>query len=295
MATLTTNIRTGFIQNSPTVTVFLDIAGAFDVILHILIDDLKEIGIPTPIRKFIENYISKRHLYFVIDGTLSSPFDSYKGTPQGSTLSPILFNIYLKDINSNLHPESRILQYADDVVIYSTQRNIETAIAFVQESINNIYSYLRQRGLELSPNKSNCVIFSQSKRYQEVPTIKINNSIVPRVYSHKFLGVILDDKLSGKLQLNALIEKGKKIVSINSSLSGVKWGSHPDLLLTVYRATLRSAVEYGSQIFTWNTGSENFVRLLRVQYKAIRKAMGYRISTPINVMLSEAREPPLLP
>ncbi|XP_018366239.1 PREDICTED: uncharacterized protein LOC108763265 [Trachymyrmex cornetzi] len=64
----------------------------------------------------------------------------------------------------------------------------------------------------------------------------------------------------------------------------------PRLLLTIYRAAFRSAVEYGSQFFVWRPTNAEFVRLQRLQYRIIRRAMGYRISTPINVMLAEAKE-----
>ena len=99
---------------------------------------------------------------------------------------------------------------------------------------------------------------------------------------------MLDDKLTDNLQLKVIIEKGKKIVNINLSLSGVK--SCFGLLLTIYRATLRSAVEYGSQIFSWNTKSLNFIKLLRIQYKAITKALSYCVSISINAILSEGGE-----
>jgi len=85
LATLTTNIS--FINNSPTVTVFLDIVGAFDnVIPHISINLLK-IGIPAPIRKFVENLISTRYLNFVVNSSFFGSLDFFKGT-QGFTLSP---------------------------------------------------------------------------------------------------------------------------------------------------------------------------------------------------------------
>jgi len=84
LATLTTNIS--FINNSPTVIVFLDI-GAFDnVILHISINLLK-IGIPAPIRKFVENLISTRYRNFVVNSSFFGSLDFFKGT-QGFTLSP---------------------------------------------------------------------------------------------------------------------------------------------------------------------------------------------------------------
>jgi len=74
---------------------------------------------------------------------------------QGSTLNPILFDIYLKDIIKHLHPKSKILLYADDIVIYSTNKNILKAYKSVQTSLDHIAVYLWQRGLDLSPEKSN--------------------------------------------------------------------------------------------------------------------------------------------
>ncbi|KYN39716.1 hypothetical protein ALC56_05894, partial [Trachymyrmex septentrionalis] len=103
--------------------------------------------------------------------------------------------------------------------------------------------------------------------------------------SHHFLGVILDYNLSGKhYTLKYLIDKGRKISDIISTLSGVRWGSHPGFL------TFRSAIEYGCQFFSWNFSASEFVKLQRLQCKVIRKVMGYRISTLINVMLCEAKE-----
>jgi len=74
-------VHKGFINNSPTVSIFLDIKGAFDnVIPNILIQDLQKIGIPARIRKFIQNLVSERLLHFVVNGSLTGPFLSHKGT-----------------------------------------------------------------------------------------------------------------------------------------------------------------------------------------------------------------------
>ncbi|XP_011687034.1 PREDICTED: uncharacterized protein LOC105449476 [Wasmannia auropunctata] len=80
-----------------------------------------------------------------------------------------------------------------------------------------------------------------------------------------------------------------------ASIAGTSWGAHPDALLTIYRAVLRGAIEYGCLVFRINGNKATFLKLERQQFRAIRIAMGYRISTPISVMLAEAKEVPLRP
>ncbi|KYQ49824.1 hypothetical protein ALC60_11100, partial [Trachymyrmex zeteki] len=107
----------------------------------------------------------------------------------------------------------------------------------------------------------------------------------------KFLGIFLDYRLKGTSHY--LIKRGKALINIISSLTAVWWGSHPQCLLAIYRAVFRGAVEYACSIFSWRGNSKILLQLERLQYKAIRASLGYRQSTPINVMLCEARELPL--
>jgi len=117
---LTNRIHLAFMNKLPLITVFLDMVGAFDnVILSILVQDLRAMGFPARISKFVENLLSERLIQFVRNGELSEPRIVHKGTPQGSILSPLLFNIYLREISSRLHPDTSILQYADDIILFS--------------------------------------------------------------------------------------------------------------------------------------------------------------------------------
>jgi len=115
-------------------TIFLDIAGAFDndsyMDSYILLEDLREIGIPALSRKFVENLISVRHLNFVIDGELHRPYDAYKDTFQRSTLVHFYLT-FTKDFERHLHQDTRFLQYADDVILFSTYREINKAISSI--------------------------------------------------------------------------------------------------------------------------------------------------------------------
>jgi len=95
----------------------------------------------------------------------------------------------------------------------------------------------------------------------------------------------------GRKHLKYLIHKGSTIIDILTSLAGTWWGSHPHLLLNLYRSIFRGSIEYGCHIFRFNLNKTTFAKLERLQYRAIR--VGYRISTPINVMLFKSKEIPL--
>lgn len=160
-------------------------------------------------------------------------------------LSPLLFNIYLKDLGRQIDSQSNILQYADDIVIFAASRNLDLATASVQRSVERVSRYLWTRGLEVAPNKLQIMLFNRRRSIAVLPpSISCEGLLIPVVREARFLGVWLDERLEGRCHLLYLIRKCRKITDVISSLSGVRWGSHPSLLLTVYRSVLRSVIEY---------------------------------------------------
>jgi len=113
---------------------------------------------------------------------------------------------------------------------------------------------------------------------------------MPKVNTMRFLGIFLDSKMTGKKHLKYIIRKGSVIVDILSSLTGTWWGSHPQLLLSLYRSIFKGFIQYGCQICRYDLNKSFYIKLEKLQYRAIRIAMGYRISTPINIMLFESRK-----
>lgn len=125
LVSLTNYIRTSFLTNEVVAAAFLDISGAFDNVLpEAVMLELRRIGAPARIRKFVENTITHRTVHFVEEGHLSQGFKVNKDTPQGSTLSPLLFNVSIRDLNLHLYPNTQFLQYADDIVIFSSSARV---------------------------------------------------------------------------------------------------------------------------------------------------------------------------
>lgn len=290
---LTADIQSGFLQQKHTAALFIDVKSAFDNVQpNLLLQELVALNIPPKSLTFIANLISSRTVQFVAQGRLHPERISRKGTPQGAVLSPTLFNLYLRKIASALHPDTKIIQFADDIMIYSTSSDPNRAMRSIQISLENIGDFLQQLGLEISPDKTQLMMFSRSlKVANSKHTIAYKGTNISSSSSAKFLGVILDPGLTGKSHLEYINHKVRNISQVLSMLRGVWWGSPPQMLLTVYRALCRSVMEYASQIFCLEH-SRSRQKLEVAQHAALRTCLGLRISTPLNVLFAEAREPP---
>lgn len=78
------------------------------------------------------------------------------------------------------------------------------------------------------------MIFSRRNILSTTDPISLNGSIIKPFLTVRFLGVFFDPKLTGNAYMDYIINKSKKILQIISALRGVWWGSHPQLLCSLY-------------------------------------------------------------
>jgi len=102
-----------------------------------------------------------------------------------------------------------------------------------------------------------------------------------------FLGLLLIVRWVVHLSLDLYLSE-ETVSSIITSLSGVWCGTHPSLLLSLYRAIYRSSIEYGAQILKLHRNRSLFLKVQRQRYHIIRSALGLCQSTPINILLAES-------
>ena len=117
-------ISTSIENKEYTLGIFLDLAKAFDTVNHkILLNKLFSYGIRGTAYNWFKNYLSNRHQYVYLNNTKSDNLSVTCGVPQGSILGPLLFLLYINDLNtvSNL---LTIIMFADDTNIFISGHNL---------------------------------------------------------------------------------------------------------------------------------------------------------------------------
>ncbi|XP_063994253.1 uncharacterized protein LOC135171555 [Diachasmimorpha longicaudata] len=183
-----------------------------------------------------------------------------------------------------------VSQFTDDVAIYTSQPTVASMKSTFEETARIIDTNLSEIGRSLSPMKTQLVHFHQSKKPPTRTRIKINDHLIRCSPEAKFLGVIFDQRLSFKPQLAKTLRSSLKSLNIIKFLRGTWWGAHPDTLLIIFKSFVRSIIDYSSFISS-PISKLDTNKLERLQYAAIRYCLGYRVSTPTNVLLAESKLP----
>ncbi|KAK3103174.1 hypothetical protein FSP39_017008 [Pinctada imbricata] len=304
LVTLETEIKCGIASKQYTGAVFLDISKAFDLVWHEgLIYKTKNYGITGKFLNFIKNFLTDRKIQVKVNENLSDTYDLENGTPQGSVISPTLFNIMVNDlaevINSGEDDAAdtpTLSQFADDNKLSHTDRTAKRISKNLQKYLNKITSWSTKWGFKISKEKTVAILFGRNttKYDKEKSNFKlfIQNEPIKVVKSAKFLGVTFDQHLTFKQHFDNISDSCKKALNIMRCVSGSTFGSDKLTLLMLYKSLIRSKIDYGSPALL--SACKSQIEIFdRIQSAALRIALRAHASTPIPALLAEAGELPV--
>ena len=201
--------------------IFLDISKAFDKVWHDgLIFKLKQNGVKGKLIKLFESYLHNRTQRVVLNGSHSKFSSIESGVPQGSVLGPLLYLIYINDLEKDIL--SNIKFFADDTMLYSIVNDRSHTANDLNHDLNLIQRWAHQWKMEFNPDptkQAKEVLFSSKKSVTEHPCLYFNDSPVSRTIEQKHLGLILEKNLSFGKHVDEKIRKAKRNIGILKKLS----------------------------------------------------------------------------
>jgi len=208
------------------------------------------------------------------------------GVPQGSVLSPMLFNIFMYDLPSVVSKNTDLTQFADDLSMIqkvtlkrsTSLKSIQSIQQNYQNELNKISTYMADNGLTLSTEKTKLILFNNGPDSKHLPKFTLNNSTLTYSQHTTFLGVTFTSKLNWSKHINNILNKGKSSLNFLKVVASHKWGQNTTTLRTLAISTVRSQFTYAQEIF-FSAPDFQLKKLQSIDCKSFKIALGVPFHT----------------
>lgn len=263
----TSDLIDSYDLNIPVDVAVLDFSKAFDVVSHQkLLTKLKAMGIHLSTCEWIHGWLSNRSLSVIVNGATSSGHKVTSGVPQGSVLGPLLFLIFINDMQNSVG-NCNLKLFADDSLVYQ-QINSQTDAINFQSDLNNLSIWADTWQMRFNILKCEHMRIQRPNCHSIPTNYTINNTNLSEVATIKYLGVYIDKRLSFDKHIHETCKRGTRILHmLMRSLKKARTKTKT----IAYNTICRPILEYASQ--TWSPHLVKHINLLEaINRKAFRWA-----------------------
>lgn len=233
-------------EGESTDVLYLDFRKAFDSVPHKhLIAKLKSYGLEEPLINWIRSFLVDRQQLVKIRASISQKVGVSSGVPQGSILGPLLFVIYINDIDEIIE-NSSIIKYADDVRLYMSFPSVITTNIgpnLIFDDFLRVLSWSKTWLLNLNFTKCKCIHFGHRNPRHDYFS---DNFALTEVNKEVDLGVLVTSNLKPSAQCLRVAARANKILGC-IKLAFKNLDSYT--LSTLYKALVLPILEYCSVVW----------------------------------------------
>ena len=245
----------------PSDVIYLDFQKAFDKVPHErLLKKLHSAGIGANLIAWIRDWLTDRKQRVLLNGQPSDWLPVTSGVPQGSVLGPILFIIYINDLESGL--KSTISKFADDTKV-GGKALTKTDCEIIQKDLNHIIEWSEKWQMSFNVDKCKVMhIGSQNSNH----TYIMNGRPLQAMQEEKDLGVTISSDLKHANHCKKAYNKANIMLGFIARNFECKT---PDVMLSLYNSMVRPHLEYAVQF--WSPNYRKDIDLLeRIQRRATK-------------------------
>jgi hypothetical protein len=270
--------------------VFVDIKKAFDRIdREILLSDLNDFGFTGPTLLALRNLLNDNFYRIILEGYISSEYTTQAGCPQGSILSPLLWNFYFRDLTKVISSSSSFI-FADDLALKNSHQNSRTMISQLQTDFSKFLEWCYSKRIEVSTSKTKFMDVSSSARRKRHATsdrdmvFRYRNPLTNRtekldsVTHYRYLGVIIDENLSFRPYVETVSHEITRRTNLISRIAKTVRLSRENIE-RFYQGYVRGYIQYGSAI--WGCLTEKVMEpIINADRRGLRTCVGALLRTP---------------
>ena len=244
---------------------FVDFSSAFNTIQpHLMALKLSALGVNPSFIRWIVDFLVNRPQSVRFQHALSDTRTTSTGSPQGTVLSPVLFTLYTNDCTGT--DTTPIIKYSDDTALQDLSNTDSTYM----HEVNRFSMWCERNCLELNVMKTKELVIDFRKTPSDLPDLVIKGEKVERVSEYKYLGVVIDNKLTFTANTNTIHKKCQSRLYCLQKLRSLQVGK--SVLRTFYTCFVESVLTFG--LMCWfgglNVGSKNVLeRVVKVCSKVI--------------------------
>ena len=290
LSKFTSDVSSALNNKRHVICVSFDLRKAYDTTWRYgILMAMHDVGLRGRLPKVIESFLSHREFRTKVGSVTSSWHSLEQGVPQGSVLSCALFSLAINGILGSVPSDVEALLYVDDLIIYCSGNFVPSIERRIQGAIDKINFWADSHGFTFSAAKTQCIQFHHKRNLQPPLKLLLNGRIIPNRDSIKYLGMTIDYRLNWKEHIVTLKVDCMKRLDLLKCLSHSSWGSDSPSMLRIYRAIIRSKMDYGC--FIYGSARETTLKLLDpVHNSAIRLCTGAYRSSPVESLYAESGE-----
>ena len=219
----------------------IDFSSAFNSIEPVvLLRRLLDLNVNANLILFINDFLKERPQRVLANGKLSDEIIISTGAPQGCVLSPTLFSIYTDEIRFS-NQVTTLFKFADDMALVGLLLDEDSLSSYFHD-VEILHKWCSNSYLELNVKKTKELVFDEKKNFDPFEPISISNENVEVVESFKYLGTILDTKLSFDKNTDAIYNKCQQRLYLLRKLKSFYVCT--EILETVYHSMIESILTF---------------------------------------------------
>ena len=277
---LVDKIMTALDKGEFVIGTFVDLSKAFDCVNHdILLEKLHKYGIRGIAHAWFSSYLQNRSQYVVFDNVNSDKLNIVCGVPQGSILGPLLFLIYINDLE-NVSQKVIPVMYADDTNLFMSGTNVSDMSLIVNDELTKIMKWMKINKLSVNIEKTNYMIFRKKRKQlpNNIPRLCMDGTSIKKIDTVRFLGVKLDENLSW---INHIAHVKSKIARGIGVISKARKYFNTRVLVSLYYSLIYPHLIYCVEV--WGCAHKTYLKPLQtLQNRIIRVINCLRNRTNVN-------------